>query len=253
MANANKYGLINLLDLGLLDPDQTVGQADSELLSSAIDFDTAAHNAAINSLKRIFFEDFTDFQLEVASQTSARNQPLDPNGRALPIKPVAPYTISLPLLGSGNAWGANFLAMRLMSNRVLAQTIQTMMRGDLQWVLDHILAALFANADWTSRDLFGHGDLTIHGLANSDAVTYYSTLTGGVATDSHYLAPAAAIADATNPFPSIYTELKEHPDNQGDVVAFISSSQVAGATGLAEFNSATLDQDILLGANRSEE
>lgn len=249
MANQNKYGLYNLLDLGILDPDQAVGVADSDLLSSAIDFDTARHNAAVNSLKRIFWEDTTEFQLEIQSQTSARNQPLDQNARALPIKGVAPYNIWLPLQGSGNAWGANFLTMELMNVRVLQQTVQTMMRGDLQWVLDHVLGAIFANASWSFRDPVGHGALTIQGLANGDSVTYYSSTTGLVATDTHYFAQAAAIADASNPYPTIWGELKEHPDNGGEVVAYISTSQVAGTTGLAEFRSATLDADIILGDN----
>jgi hypothetical protein len=89
-------------------------------------------------------------------------------------------------------------------------------------------------------------------LANGDA-TKYQIISGtdAPATDTHFYAQAAAVADATNPFTVGYDDLKEHPENSGEVVALISTSQKAGTLGLATFYEAS-DPNIRLGANLSE-
>jgi hypothetical protein len=249
MPNVNEYGLLQLIDLGLLNPNQNARVADSGLLAAGILYDNAQHNADINALLGTFAVTTTEYTEEIQSQGSARNQPLDENGRSIPIKPLAPYTVAYPIQGSGNAWGANFVTRAQLTVRELARTLARMYRGDYAWVRDHVLGALFASSSYSFRDPTGKGTLTIRGLANSDSTTYFSNATGGEATDTHYLAQAAAIADASNPYPTIYAEIKEHPDNDGEVVAFISTSLVATTQALAEFNSATIDADITLGAN----
>jgi len=89
-------------------------------------------------------------------------------------------------------------------------------------------------------------------LANSDAVKYLLLAGADVsAADTHYLAQAAAIADATNPFPTIYDELKEHPENGGEVISFIPSNLKATTKALAEFNAFT-DPNVRAGANTDQ-
>ena len=249
MANTQEYGLMDLLSLGLLNPNQPAAAADSGLLQSGIIYDAAQHNADINALLGTFTQDFTDYQIEVQQSGGGRSQPIDEFGRALPVKPTVPYTVGLPIQGSGSALGLTYLTRNRITVRDLARSYAKLYRGDYRWVVDHVLGQLFASASYTYRDITGKGNLTIQPLANGDAVTYYRTTSGSTSVDTHQLAQAAAIADASNPFPTIRDELLEHPDNDGEVVAFISTSLVATTTALAEFNSATIDPDITLGTD----
>jgi len=66
------------------------------------------------------------------------------------------------------------------------------------------------------------------------------------ATDNHYLAQAAAIADAADPFPAIYNALVQHPENSGSVIAFIPTGLKAAVMGLAGFYPAS-DPNLDLG------
>lgn len=249
MANVNTYGLTTLLDHSILNPNETAATVDSGLLMSGVLMDLADHNERINTLLRLFCETTTEYQLEVKQTAASRSQPVDEFGRAVQVKPPVPYTVAFPLIGSGNALGATYLAKNTMTVRDLQSQLSTMYRADYQWVIDHILAALFLDDGYTYRDIRNHGALTIEGLANGDAVTYYRQTTGAVSTDTHLLATASAIADNANPFPTIKSELMEHPDNSGEVITFIPTNLVSTATALAEFNSALVDKDIQLGAN----
>lgn len=249
MPNAQEYGLFQLLDLGLLNPETTAIMVDSGLLISSVQYDTARHNGDVDALMRLFATTTSDYQLEVQQTGSSRSQPLDENGRALPVKPPPPYTIALPIQGSGSAMGANYVTRVQMTARDLARQLAQMYRGDYIWVQDHIFGALFANASYTFRDPTGKGSLTIRGPANGDAITYFNQYTQAVATDSHFLFQAAGIADATNPFPTIYAKLLEHPSNTGDVIAFISSSLRTTTMALTEFRTALLSADIQPGSN----
>lgn len=249
MANVNEYGLIQLIDLGLLDPNQNARVADSGLLASGILYDVAQHNADINALLATFAVTTTEYTEEIEQHGSARNQPLDENGRSIPIKPSAPYTVAYPIQGSGNAWGANFVTRAQLTVRQLARTLSRMYRGDYVWVRDHVLGALFANASYSFRDPTGKGTLTVRGLANSDSTSYYSTTTGSSAADTHYLAQAGAISDAANPFPTIRTELTEHPDNGETVVAFVPTALMTATAALADYNALPVNPNLILGAD----
>lgn len=249
MANVHEYGLFQLLDLGLMEPGSLANTVDSGLLISAIQYDTAKHNADIDALMRLFSMSTTDYQLEVEQTDSSRSQPLDENGRAIPVKPPPPYTIALPIQASGSAMGANFVTRVQMTTRMLAKTLAKMYRGDYIWVQDHIFGHIFTNVSYTHRDPTGKGNLTIRGPANGDAITYFNQYTQTTAADTHFLAQAAGIADATNPFPTIASELKEHPTNTGEVIAFIASDLKTTTQALTEFRTAALDSDIQLGTN----
>lgn len=249
MANQNEYGLIDLIDLGQLNPNDPVRTVDSDLLAGGILYDVQRHNADIRAVLNLFTATTTEYTEEIRQLGGSRNQPLDEKGRSIPQKPTKPYSVAYPLLSSGNAWGDTWAARQKMRVRDLAEIMSTLYIGDFNWVFDHVLAALFNNASYTHTDPTGRGALTIQGLANADATTFYRTSTGSSSTDTHLLAQSAAIADATNPFPTARDALLEHPDNAGEVISFVPSGLVATATALAEFNSATLDPDILLGAN----
>ncbi len=188
-----------------------------------------------------------------------RSQPLDENGRALPIKRAGFASVAYPIHGSGNAWGANFITRTKMTGREVQNVTSAIINGDIRWMRDHILAALtygtVGGAGWTFGDPL-KGDLTILGLANGDAQTYQIQAGADAGSaDTHLLAQAAAIADATNPYDNIYEELKEHPENAGDVIAFIPTALKATTMALANFIDAPdlnvrrgVNNDVLVGS-----
>jgi hypothetical protein len=232
MANALLYGFMQLKDLAAT----RVVDLDPDLLISTIEMTAEEHNREANLLLNLFSDERSVEQLQFSGSVIARNQPLDPNGRPRPIKPAAPYTVGFPLWMSGNAWGANFVTNAKMTVQKLNDLIATMLYGDFAWLRDQLLGTLFDNVGYTFADPIV-GNVAVKGLANGDTVNYAISTSGAdsLATDTHYLAQANAISTTDNPFPTIYTELTEHPENSTDVVAFINSAQAAAVQGITGF------------------
>jgi hypothetical protein len=245
MANQVIYGFHNLADV-FADRVTTVGV---DTVNTAITQAMDAHRDQVNLLTGIFTRRTTDFQVNFRSVAVTRNQPLDEHGRPLPIKAPGRYTTAFPLHDSGNAFAYDWQAGLAMTVEQVNDNINAIQMGDMRWVFDHILAALFANTSWTYNDP-QFGALTILGLANGDTQSYnvFSGADVG-ATDTHYLAQANAIGAADNPFPTIYAELSEHPENGGGrIIAFVPTGLKTAITGLATFNPMPL-ADIRPGAN----
>ncbi|MBK7918399.1 MAG: hypothetical protein IPJ94_19510, partial [Chloroflexi bacterium] len=79
------------------------------------------------------------------------------------------------------------------------------------------------------------GDITIMPLANGDA-TEYPVIGQQPQTANHYTAQAAAIDDANNPFPTIYSTLTNYPGNRNKpVVAYLAESLQASVEALTDF------------------
>lgn len=224
-------GLLNQLDLA----DQRVTTVGVDQVFDSIEQSVAEHNRQLDALMRLFAEPTTEFQLRYELAGVTRNQPLDENGRARPIKPAGYYTTAFPIIDSGNAWGANYKTSVKMTMREMRRIIATMLDGDSRWMRDHVLAALFfenSTTPWTFTDPL-HGSLSIYGLANGDTVTY-QILAGAdqAATDDH-VKGAGSITAAV--FTDIYNELKEHPENDGEVIALIPTASRATVEGLTGF------------------
>lgn len=232
MANALLYGFMQLKDLATT----RAIEVDPDLLISSVNMSVAEHNREVNTLLNLFSEEKSVEQLKFAGSSIARSQPLDEFGRPRPIKLPAQYTVGFPIWMSGNSWGANFVTNAKMTVQQLNDLIATLMYGDWAWIRDQLLGTMFDNVGYTFVDPIV-GSLAVKGLANSDAVTYAVNTSGAssLATDTHYLAQANVISNTDNPFPTIYTELTEHPENGTDVVAFINSAQYAAVSGLTNF------------------
>jgi hypothetical protein len=245
MANQILYGFHNLQDLAA-ERVTTVGVG---VVNTAVDQAVAEHNRQMNALMDFFVTRTTDFKTRFKSVTGARLQGLDENGRARPIKPAGYYDIGLPLQMAGTAWGYDYVTGQKMTVGDVQRTTQTMLMADNRWVRDKILAALFDNDGWTFVDP-EHGSLTILPLANGDTQVYQVFSGGDLgATSQHYLAQAAAIDDgADNPFPAIYSLLTTHPENGGEVVAFVPSNVVAAIEALATFRPVS-DPNVREGSN----
>lgn len=249
MANANSYGLMDLIDLRILNPTDRLQDISADDLTQAVLIDNARHNADVASVQNLFCETTTEYIEGVVQSGATRNQPLDEKGRSIPVKPGAPQTLYYPLQASGNAWGETWAARQKMRVRDLAVVMSTLYRGDYNWVRDHIFGALFVADGWSHLDPIRNTTVTIEGLANGDAFTYFSNTSGTSAVDTHLLAEQDAIADGANPYPLIAAELNEHPGNEGEVIAFIPTGLKATTVALAEFNSGTIDPDITQGVN----
>lgn len=249
MPNQVNYGFFDLQSVfDLRVEDERVGVP---AMNTAIDATLAEHNRQLDALLGLFVQPTDQFKVRFNSANAARLQPLDQWGRARPIQPSGYYETGFPLQDAGIAWGANFKARAKMRVEEVNRVMTTMIGADLRWMRDHVLAALFVGTSWTFPDP-EHGDLVIKGLANGDTDTY-NILTGTdmPGTDDHVLAQAAGIADATDPFVTIHDELVEHPENGGDVIAFIPTASVADTQNLASFHMAG-DPNIRAGVNTAE-
>lgn len=241
MANQVIYGFYDLQSIF----DQRVDD-NMVAVNGAIDAAVAEHNRQMDALTALFVTRTTEFKTRFRTATTASLQPLDQNGRARPIQAAGYYEIAFPILDAGTAWGVNYKTRAKMTVEEANNITATMLMADMRWLRYHILAALYADVSWTFTDL-DHGALTIYGLANSDTVTYQMLSgTDAGATDNHYLAQAAAIADAADPFPAIQQELAEHPENSGPIVALIPTGLKAAVQNLSAYYPAS-DPNLELG------
>ncbi|MGV1048237.1 MAG: hypothetical protein ACOYD4_06910 [Solirubrobacterales bacterium] len=179
-------------------------------------------------------------------------QPLTEDGTPLPVIPSGNYQVGYPIQHAGTAFGNNRIARALATVDELERFTADTMARDKDWMLRHVLAALFDNVSWTYNDkpsgaYKGLGNISIQPLANGDTVTYMRR-GGSLSTDDHYKAQAAAIADATNPFPAIKRELVEHPGNGSTLVTYAPTALVDSVVALTEFVEVS-DPDIRYGAD----
>lgn len=230
------YGFLNLKEVFL----ETIEDVGIPQVYDAITQSVTEHNRQLNSLTSLFVMNTSEYKVRYYTPSVARLQPLDENGRARPILPAGKYDVAFPLQSAGSAWGANYISRVKMTVQQANNITAAMLTADARWMRDHILAALFydgnaAGTGWTFADP-EHGSLGIFGLADADTVVY-NVMAGSDsgATDDHYLAQAAAIADAANPFPAIYTELTEHPENGGEVVVLVPTNLKASIEALTTF------------------
>lgn len=247
MANQVLYGFESLQSLG----DRRVSEAGVTVVTSAIDAALAEHNRQMDAIISLFARRTTDFKTRFLTAAQARLQGLDENGRARPIRASGQYDVSFPLQVGGTAWGATYIARELMTVQEVQERVNTMLMADRRWVRDHILAGLFVEGSWTFTDP-EKGALTIYGPASGDG-TLYQVQTGAdaMATDDHILATADAIADVTNPFPTVADELREHPENDGEVIVFIPTNLRASTEALTTFYPAA-DPNLRSGSGVTE-
>lgn len=215
--------------------DRRVEDVGVPTVEQAIADTLAEHNRQVNAITSLFVRPTSDYKIRYRTATAARLQPLDQDGRARPIVPTGHYDVAFPLQHAGTAWGANWMARAKMTVQQANDTLATLVGADKRWMRDHILSALFNKTAWTFPDP-DHGSLSIQGLANGDSVTY--EIQSGAemgATDDHYYAQAAGIADISDPFPTIVSDLEEHPENSGEIIVLMPTGLKASVMGLTGF------------------
>lgn len=220
---------------------------------TAIQESLTEYNRVVDALMTGFVQRTTIAQEQVELPGDGTLQPLSEHGNPLPVLPSGNYQVGYPIQGAGTAWGDNRVSRALMTVEEADRNTADAMRRDMDWMRRHIMAALLDNASWTFNDKVGPngsrglGDITVQPLANNDSVVYMRR-GGALAADNHYLAQAAAIDDANNPFPGLRAELIEHPSNAGPFIAYVPSNLIAAAAALTEFVEAD-DPDIRYGAD----
>jgi hypothetical protein len=242
--NAIAYGFLSLQDV--FENRVTTlgtGQLNTTLVQSAAEWDRLMRESLTRLSRRV----------TVASERyllpgDGSLQPLDQWGNPVPVKGGAYYTVGYPIRGGGTAWGNNRVSRELMTVEQANQNTVDANRRDADWLIRYMLAALFTNTTYTFTDDTRPDDptVTVQPLANGDAVAY-PTVGGSAATAQHYLAQAAAIDDANNPFGTIYTTLRAHPSNaMSAMVSYIASNLVDDVGALTDFVDIG-DPDIQLG------
>lgn len=231
MPNQVAYGFVNLADLFA----SRVTEVGVRVINQAIQATADEHTRQINALLALFAQRTTDFKVRYRTSVFARLQPLDESGRALPVVGAGQYDLAFPILPAGIAYGATYLARARSTVEEVNNMLLTLTDADTRWVRDQILGALFAATTWTYQDP-EHGALTIKPLANGDT-DQYMVMTGADAgaTDTHQLAQADAIDTTHNPFPTIYQELVEHPENSGAVLVLVPTDLRPSIMGLSTF------------------
>lgn len=248
MASQVLYGFYNLQDLF----NRRVTEVGVDVVETAVQTTMAEHNRQLEAFRSLFATTTTEYKTRFKSAAASRLQPLDENGRARKVKPGGAYDIELPIKMAGTAWGANFVTLAKMRVEDVNAAMVTLTRGDIEWMRDNMLAAIFSDADYIVTDE-EYGDLTIRGMANGDA-TKYQIQTGASdgATADHYLAQVNPIADgADNPFPAIYNKITAHPENSGEVIVLVHTDEVASIKALTNFVEYA-DSNITLGANADQ-
>lgn len=241
MANTVAYGFVGQEHLF----GQRVSNENVQVVRDAIALSVAEHNRQATELMAEWTSPTTEHQVRYRQIGSGTLQPLDEWGNPLPIREGGYYDVAFPIQGGGTAWGENRVARAQMTVEEVNEYTLNALKRDADWVKRHALAALFDNVSWNYEDP-QFGTLAIQPLANGDTVQF-ARVNGSQAVDNHYLAQAAAIGDAANPFGTIFTELMEHPENAGGTpVAYVPSNQVSAVQALTAF-APVADPDIALG------
>lgn len=241
MANLSSYGFIGYEDIA----SERVSSSNIAVIDAAIRASVDEHNRQVDAVLAELVEPTTLSKVRYKIPGSGTLQPLDARGNPLPVKDEGKYDVGFPLQRGGTAWGDDIESRALMTVADADRQTLAALRRDANWIRRHVLGALLDNTSWQYVDE-DEGNVTVQPLANADTVTYLKS-DGSMATDDHYYAQAAAIADAANPFPALVSELREHPENEGaTIVGYIPTALRSSVMGLANFEDVA-DPDIERG------
>lgn len=178
-------------------------------------------------------------QYELASQVDF--QEVDEFGIAEPVNPYISYQIGLPLMRYELSFGDTWELNRIKTVDMLNTELLNLAQADKRNMLRACLRALFYDSSWTFKsrgeDKKFPASIPVLPLANGDSQEY-PLKTLGTATADHYTAQSTQPADATDPFPAIYTRLTKFIPSRPKprLVSFVNgTSLISGITGLADF------------------
>jgi hypothetical protein len=242
--NVDHFGYAKIEDLWAdrLVPENTPLVLDSVRLRAAL------YTRELNALLAVLAKRTTMAKERFALPGYGTLQPLDPaTGIPLPVVPAGHTDVAYPIYGGGTGAARDRETAALETVEDVFRDQEDAEARDATWLRTHALAALFTPTTRTFVDKI-LGNLTIQPLAiTSDSVTYLRN-DGSSSTAQHYVAQSAAIADATNPFPAIFTLLNGYPGNAGrTIVSFIPTANVDAVEALTTFLPVR-DPDVQLGS-----
>ncbi len=230
MPNLQSYGYLSHENIA----NDRVADGNVAVMAAALAASVAEHNRVVNAALGELVERTTEYSRRYKVGGGGTLQPLDQWGNPLPVKDAGYYDVAFPIQGGGTAWGDNRISRALMTIADADRYTFAALRRDADWIKRHILGAMFDNTSYTYTDP-DHGSLTVVPLANGDGALYLRK-NGTSSVDTHYYAQAAAIADGTNPFPTLHAELAEHVENSGPYVAYIPTALKATTMALTAFH-----------------
>lgn len=200
----------------------------------AIQQATAFYNAEIaQTLSSLTFRT-TEHVLGVKPADSFELQPADEWARPVPVRRSGGKQAGFPLQRFQGSIAYSYEASLKMTVQDVNDILAGMQQADARKLGKLVLAGLLDNDGWTYPDE-QYGNLTVLGMANGEEDWLYFRTAGGDGADNHYSGQAGGIVDGSDPFPVLYQELTEHPENSGVVVAFVNSTDVPAVNLLTEF------------------
>jgi hypothetical protein len=242
-ANATDYGYASLAKLAT----QRVTAVAPALLMDALRERSAAYSAATAEMLSTLAVRTTNAQERYALPGSGTLQPLDALGIPLPVIPSGYTSVAYPVYGGGTAAGRDRISAILETVQDVQRDQEDAESRDADWLKRQVLASLLTPTTRTFVDDVA-GSLTVQPLAlTSDGVVYVRN-NGSSSTAQHYLAQTAAIADATNPYPTLATLLGAYPSNVGrPIIVYVPTVNVATTIALATFYPVA-DPDVAPGS-----
>lgn len=243
----------NVLSYGFYDyqalANQRINTIQGVTVYDMVTASAAMHTEQVAKLLRSMCLTTTNAKWKFKLPKATDLQPATGNDKPDLVRGTTSYDVALPIQGGKTGYGFDQIAEAYATlQEVNAETVAAL-QGDGRWLKRHILSALFTNTDWTFTDE-RLGSLTIRPLANATSGEDFPLVSGGTEASQHYMAQAASIADATNPFDNIHAQLKKHPSNMVDtnnpVVVYVASNLSTSIQGLANFVP-VVDPDLRAG------
>jgi hypothetical protein len=225
-----------------------ITEVDWAIVRDAVTSSTQALAQAVDELLSMLVTDITSPQTRFYQPATGTLQPVDEYGRPKPASNKFYYDVAFPMHMAAHAWGASWIAREKMSVEDANDETLTASRSDADWIIRHVMAALFYNNTWNYDDP-EKGTLAIQSLARGEAAVRYPLKDGSsIASHNHFFAQANAIDNSNNPFPTVKREITHHPGQQGSVVVYCHNDQRASIEALAAFREIK-DVDLVPGTS----
>ena len=230
MANTLAHGFV-LLERLL---SQRVAQVGFERVFTAIQESFAYHSTQMDAWLAVMAFATTGYSKRFEDPAAGSLQPTTGMGTPLPSQFEGYYDVAFPMHFGTKGYGADRYVRPKMTVEEVNKFTVLMLQADAKSVKRALRDRLLDSVTYTYTDP-EFGALSIKGLANGDTDTYVG-LEGAAATANHYIAQAAAIADATNGLDTGRDLIRNYPSQQeGEVVCHAATNQLDAIKGLQDF------------------